>query len=248
MDLKLGRLLETILTRTIIESRQNKQFKTWMKLKTKKYRDILGLFLAFDDDIIEKAADYGVIEERVTVDKNKNGILISKELMKELQTDTTFDSMAVCKKFDMKVKSDRILMVDDVQDPNNLGALLRSAAAFNFSEVFISNKSADLYHEKTIRSSKGAIFDVQVKRCDLLEVILRKKEEGYVVLCAEAHGENQAENKYEKLVLIMGNEGQGVSSEVKEMADYHCHIETQNVESLNVAVAGGILMYMWRCK
>ena len=230
----------------MIESKANKQFKVWMKLKSKKYRDSLGIFLVFGDDIIDIAKRQGALVELVTTNPKTSGLLISKELMRELQPDTPFENMGVCKKVEKRIKSDKILVLDDVQDPSNLGALIRSASAFNFNEVLISNKSADLYHEKTIRSSKGAIFDCYVKRCYLEEEIAVIKKNGYKVLCADAHETNEADKKYQKLALVLGNEGQGVSENVRVLCDFTCHIETSNVESLNVAVAGGILMYLWR--
>ena len=249
MDLKQKKLLITILGEKMIESKQNKQFKSWVKLKTKKYRDITGLFLVFGNDIIDKALEHDSVIDLVTTNEKEKGLLISKELMNELQPDTTFSNMAVCKKIDKNInmKSEKVLILDDIQDPSNLGALIRSASAFNFNNVYISNKSADLYHEKTIRSSKGAIFDVSVIRCSIQDKISELGNEGYTLLCADAHNGDYKKEGIRKIGLVLGNEGQGVSDEVKKICDYSICIETSNVESLNVAVAGGILMYLWRC-
>ncbi|MDL2292025.1 RNA methyltransferase [Acholeplasma sp. OttesenSCG-928-E16] len=231
----------------MISSKQNQSFKTWMKLKTKKYRDIYNLFLVFGDDLIEKAREYDAILEIVTNNKDKEGVLISDELMKLIQENTTFDSFAVCKKVEKDFSSNRVLILDDIQDPTNLGTLLRSAAAFSFMNVYISKKSCDLYHEKTIRSSKGAIFDVDVKRVDLIKQIDILKNSDFMIVCAEAHESSEVNiDRDQKLALVLGNEGQGVSNKIKEMCHYSYTIETKNVESLNVAAAGAILMHLWR--
>lgn len=229
----------------VIESKDNQRFKSWMKLKLKKHRDETNLFLVYGKKLVELAQSYGVCVELITTNPDVNGTLISNKLMTELsQTETTFDIMAVCKKQVNPVKSDKILVLDDVQNPDNVGALLRSALAFGFKHVVLSLKSADLYNEKTIRASQGAIFEVYVERLNLVEFLLNKQNEGYQVFGADAHASaNQPDDK--PFILILGNEGNGLSSEVKELLNGFINIKTEGVESLNVVVAGSILMYEW---
>ncbi|WP_162164079.1 TrmH family RNA methyltransferase [Acholeplasma hippikon] len=229
----------------VIESKDNQRFKSWMKLKLKKHRDETNLFLVYGKKLVDLALAHGVCEEVVTTNPEIEGTLISEKLMKELsQTETTFDVMAVCKKVSNPIQSDKILVLDDVQNPDNVGALLRSALAFGFKHVILSQKSADLYNEKTIRASQGAIFDVYVERLNLVEFLTLKKDEGYQVFGADAHAsKNQPEEG--PIILVLGNEGNGLSNEVKELANGFINIKTETVESLNVVVAGSILMYEW---
>ncbi len=229
-----------------ITSKQNKSFKLWKNLKTKKYRDAQGMFLVYGKHLIEKAKQHEATIEILTTNIHSSDTVLSKELMDELQqAETYFDDIAVCKKKNQAIESNKILMLDDVQDPDNVGALIRSAAAFGFLRVIVSLKSADFYNEKTIRASKGSIFDVYLERRPLEEAVKELKSQGYQIIYADAHEKGNSES-FEKMVLILGNEGHGISDEIKALSDRSIHIPTQHVESLNVSVAGGILMYEWR--
>lgn len=230
----------------MILSRQNQTIKNYLKLKQKKFRDQTGLFLVYGPHLVEMALKRGQVEAIITSDLNASGLLVSKEIMKEFsQTETTFDILAVCKKTNDPIISNKILVLDDVQDPDNVGALIRSASAFGFNHVIFSNKTADFYNEKTIRASQGAIFDVYHERVNLVNKIKELKSSGYLVVGADAHTKGDVTYEEEKVVLVLGNEGQGISNEVKRLLDQTVTIKTKNVESLNVSVAGAILMYEW---
>jgi len=230
----------------VITSKQNKNFKLWKQLKLKKYRDAYDMFLVYGTHMIEKAKTKHAIHDIITSNMDKEGTLVDRSLMDELQlTETYIDQIAVCKKINAQLVSDKILMLDDVQDPDNVGALIRSASAFGFLHIILSLKSADIYNEKVIRASKGAIFDVYIERKPLKEAILAYQTKGYQVLYADAH-EKGSPQKIEKTIIVLGNEGHGISEDVKSISDGALHIPTRNVESLNVSVAGGILMYEWR--
>ncbi len=230
----------------MITSRQNETIKKYLKLKRKKYRDQESQFLIYGDHLIEMAKRHGNIELIITSNESKEGLLVSKEIMDEFsQTETTFDTLAVCNKTNHPIVSNRILILDDIQNPDNAGALIRSAAAFGFNHLIFSLKSADFYNEKTIRASQGAIFDVYHERVDLVETIKKLKKEGYFIVGATAHGQSFVTNHREKVVLVLGNEGAGISLEVEALLDAQTTIKTQHVESLNVSIAGSILMYEW---
>jgi TrmH family RNA methyltransferase len=230
----------------MIISKQNKQFKLWKKLMTKKYRDLNDMFLVYGKHLVDKAKEKGALIEVITSSNEVEGTLLSKELMDELQqTETYIDLIGVCKKTNDKLKSNNILVLDDVQDPDNVGALIRSAAAFDFNHIIMSYKTADLYNEKVIRASKGAIFDCYIERTDLYAKLLDLKSQGYQIVGADAHEKGNPQ-KNKKLALVLGNEGHGLTENVKQICDEFVTIKTNQVESLNVSVAGGILMYEWR--
>jgi len=229
----------------MITSKQNKQFKEWLKLKQKKYRDQYDKFLVYGNHIVDIAQRKGYLLEKISSNPEDDATLVTREMIQALtQTETIIEPIGICRKIKLHKKSDRILVLDDVQDPDNVGALLRSASAFGFEKVIISLKTADLYNEKVIRASKGAIFDLDVERKPILEALLQLKKEGYQIAIADAH-QNNNPIQTKPLALVLGNEGQGISTEIRNISDVTLNIKTKNVESLNVSVAGAILMYQW---
>lgn len=229
----------------MITSKDNEKIKYIKKLKQKKYRDKENVFLIFGDHLIEEAKKHGEIVSIFTSNENKEGILISNEIMKELNyTETPFDILAICKKVIKIHENNKILALADVQNPDNLGALIRSASAFGFTKILISNKTADIYNDKTIRASQGAIFHLDIKRTNLVEELKKLKETGYTIYATDVAGSSNPKIDL-KSVLILGNEGSGVPLELIELSNELVIIKTLNVESLNVAIAGSILMYEW---
>lgn len=229
----------------MIASRQNKQVKQWIKLKHKKYRDQQGRFLVYGKHLIEKAKASHALIDIITDNPDKEGILVSSEIMKDLQQTVTYiDQIGVCKMVNDYIESAAILILDDVQDPDNVGALMRSAAAFGFNHLVLSLGCADMYNEKVIRASKGALFDCFIERKPLDKAFLEIKEKGYFVVGADAH-QTGSISKQNKIAVVLGNEGHGISDEIKPYIDQYVTIQTKNVESLNVSVAGAIIMRDW---
>ncbi len=207
------------------------------------------MFLVYGEHLIDKAKEKNVLIDIITSNPDKEGILISEDMMKDLQqTPSWIDTIGLCKKENIEKRSNRILCLDDVQDPDNVGALIRSASAFGFTHIIFSQHSADLYNEKTIRASKGALFDCYIERKPLYEAIKELKNNGYKIVAADAHECGKLSKDNEKIALVLGNEGHGLSDGTKVLVDQFVTIETQNVESLNVSVAGAIIMYVWRMK
>lgn len=233
----------------LIESKQNPQIKHLNKLNQKKYRDEYNEFLVYGEKLVSLAKEKGIVKEVYTSNPNKGGILITKKLMGELSvTKTDYDILAICEKKNHPIDSNKILVLEDIQDPTNVGALLRSALAFNFKHVILSNKCADIYNDKTIRASGGALFSLFVERNDIYQKINKYKKEGYKVYGADAHKSGTKIDKSTKSILVLGNEGMGLSNEIKPLIDSFINIPTNEVESLNVSVAGSILMYEWSLK
>ncbi|MDD2575838.1 MAG: RNA methyltransferase [Acholeplasmataceae bacterium] len=230
----------------MINSRDNKQIKWLFKLQKKKYRDASNTFLIYGDQVINEAKIAGCELELYTSNPNKEGTLISDALMKELSlTQTPFDTLAITKKVENKPFSKRILMLDEIQDPGNLGTLIRTAAGFGFKTVISSKDTVDYYNDKTIRATQGTLFNMNLVNMDLTDILVKLKEDGYQILMSVVNGaENIEDIKIkDKVVLVLGNEGSGISKDIQHYADKHVTIETKGIESLNVSVAGGILMY-----
>jgi len=143
---------------------------------------------------------------------------------------------------------DRVLVLEHVQDPGNAGTLIRTAAAFGFSGIIMSEKTADPFSPKVVQSTAGSVLSLWIRRtAGYLELISSLSSAGYKVAAAELNGASGPDilSKIPRLALVLGNEASGLSKDVLKMADYRVKIpmDRNRAESLNVAVSGGILMY-----
>lgn len=237
----------------MITSLENKEIKKYLKLKKKKYRDLEKLFLVEGEHLIKEAEKSNslvkvILTEDKELETNKEILYVTHEIMKKLSNlDTPPEMIGVCKINDNnKVKGNIILALDDIQDPGNLGTIIRSAVAFNIKTILLSENTVDLYNPKVLRSTQGLLFYTNVIRCDLEKELKKLKEEQYSIYVTnvEEGKEINKMNVAEKLVLVMGNEGNGVSSNIKSLKDENIYIKTNNlVESLNVGVSTSILLY-----
>lgn len=237
----------------MITSLENKEIKKYLKLKKKKYRDLEKLFLVEGEHLIKEAEKSNslvkvILTEDKELETNKEILYVTQEIMKKLSNlDTPPEMIGVCKINDNnKVGGNIILALDDIQDPGNLGTIIRSAVAFNIKTILLSENTVDLYNPKVLRSTQGLLFYTNVIRCDLEKELKKLKEEQYSIYVTnvEEGKEINKMNVAEKLVLVMGNEGNGVSSNIKSLKDENIYIKTNNlVESLNVGVATSILLY-----
>ena len=140
----------------------------------------------------------------------------------------------------------RIVALDGVQDPGNVGTILRTADAAGFDGALLSAQCADLYGAKTLRATMGSVFRVPVKRTDeLAAALLSMRARGYAVVATELGGEDfYAHCPHENCVLVIGSEGHGVSEAVRGVATHHLSLPMRGgAESLNAAVAAGIMLY-----
>ena len=143
------------------------------------------------------------------------------------------------------VLGDRIIILDGIQDPGNLGTIIRSGVAFNATDIILSDTSVDLYNDKVIRASQGMIFKINIERHNLIEFINELKKQDYIILGTNVKEGIDVRNiDVKKYAIVMGNEGQGVSTEVEKLCDKNIYIKTnESVESLNVGVATSIILY-----
>ncbi len=237
-----------------IDSSSNQRIKNWAKLLQKKERDRTGLFLAEGDHLIEEALKAGIAEVILSDHAEDYAfepkIQVPSHIAAKLSGSASgAHSVAVCRQFSAQPeKWDRILILDEVQDPGNLGTLIRTAVSFGFDAVFCSENTCDLYNEKVIRSTQGALFQILVLRQDPVTLVESLKKQGITVIATTLEkacplGDIE---KPERAAVILGNEGNGVRRSLQEAADLRVRIEMNGFESLNVAVAGGIIMYALR--
>ena len=228
----------------MITSLTNSKVKELCKLNTSKGRRESLLFLVEGEHLVAEAKALGLLKEAYTIDSNLEGELLSIPVMNKIcNTKSTVKQIGVCYIKNKSDLSDKILILDGIQDPGNMGALMRSAKAFNFNTLFIADGCVDIYNDKVIRSSQGAIFKLNFIYGDKIEFINSLKD--YKVYGTNVcNGVNVKDLKKEdKVALILGNEGQGISKEINDLGLNNLYIKLDNTESLNVSVAGGILMY-----
>lgn len=239
----------------VYTSLNNEKIKTLKKLKEKKYRDQTNLFLVEGEHLIKEAFSSKVLKEVFCLEGTDIDIDVpihyaSKEVMNSLtHVESPSNMIGVCIKKEEKEYSGNILILDDVQDPGNLGAIIRSAVAFNVDTIVLSNQTVDLYNPKVIRASQGMLFKVNIIRTDLISFIKEIKQKEYHILATQLiNGKNIKKlEKTEKLAIIMGNEGKGVSKPLLDLSDEFVYIKmNETCESLNVAVASSIILYeLW---
>lgn len=175
--------------------------------------------------------------------------LTNEAIIKRLSSSKTPEGIvALCKKKkEEKPFSDVIVYLDELQDPGNVGTILRTCLALGYQDVLLSKGCASAYSSKTLSSSQGAIFKLNIKEGNLSpeEDILSLKEKGYKILATDLKSSYPLKelNIEKPYALILGNEGRGVNPKILSLADKKVRIEMDGIDSLNVGVAAGILLY-----
>lgn len=239
-----------------ITSLTNAKVKQWAKYKEKKHRDKEQQFLIEGEHLIEEAHKAGIID-CILVEQGRENFLpeyesyeVTKEILHKLSDSTSGTYiMAVCHmKHTAPQQLRKVVVLDDVQDPGNLGTIIRSAYSFGFDGIYLSKHCVDAYNEKVVRSTQGAIFHIPVIRKDRLETLAELKQAGVRVYATSLHEATPLQQTpiQHPCALVFGNEGNGVSKEVLEISDERVFIEMETFESLNVAVAAGICMYYFK--
>lgn len=236
----------------LITSLNNEHIKEILKLKEKKYRDLSNTFLIEGRHLVleahrEKKIVELILEQDELFPLDTNTLYVSSSVMKKLSDlKTPSNVMAVVEKLDEKPIGEKILILDNVQDPGNLGTIIRSAVAFNFDTIVLSPKTVDLYNPKVVRSTQGMMFHTNIIIRKPVSFINELKNEGYKIVGTKVtNGIDVRESKtYSHFALIIGNEGKGMSEELSELCDEYLYIKMNDqCESLNAAVAASILMY-----
>lgn len=238
-----------------ITSLENERIKKYVRLKNKKYRDQEGLFLVEGFHLVEEAYKANLIDEMVLVEGETCSydfpfFYVTEEVMKKLtMMETPSKVMAVCHKKDMHADlGSHLLLLDEIQDPGNLGTIIRSSKAFGIDTIILGDNSCDLYNPKVLRSTQGMAFHINIIRDNLVEFILKLKKEKIPIYGTKVDGGidvyTLSKMQKEKYALVMGNEGNGVSSDILDLCDQYLYIPmNKEVESLNVGIATSILLY-----
>ena len=242
---------------TIITSKANSVIKNAKKLHQKKYRK--SAYLIEGWHLFEEAVQAGVMIEKIFALESYRGqlasfpqtIWVSEDILLDLaDSQTPQGIVAVVQKEEVGqagLSQGKFLFLEDVQDPGNVGTIIRTADAAGFTGVIVSDKSADIYSLKTLRSMQGSHFHLPIYRMSSQALLEKAKKAGISVLATTLSKDSVDYRELppiENFVLVMGNEGQGISSLMAESADQLVHISMKGqAESLNVAVAAGILIF-----
>ncbi len=236
----------------VINSLENNKVKLWNKLKQKKYRDQYGLFVIEEKHLINEAKDAGIIDTLIIRENCENcfdmpAVYVNDAVMKKISNNVSLnDYVAICHTLPKKeIKGSSFIILENVQDPGNVGTIIRTAYSLGYDAVLLTKDCASVYGYKTIQSTQGAMFHIPVITDSLENIIAAVKEQGckvYATTLDSSHFLSETV-KTDKYAIMMGNEGQGLSEKAVSLADENIKIEMANFESLNVAIAMGICAY-----
>lgn len=252
----------------VISSKDNELIKHIKKLKDKKERDISNEYVIEGIKLVKEAIQENAkIKQIVICEDCEKAESISKELMYEIAkqeciyvTNKIFKILsevqapqgilAVVEKNntnqEINYEEEIIVALDDVQDPGNLGTILRTVDSIGVTQILVSKGTADAYNPKVVRSTMGAIFRIKIIECENLEETLKKvQNKGFKIVVSSLQTDNSIYDiNYNKKVIIIGNEANGVEKNIQEMADERIKIPMiGKTESLNASVATGIILY-----
>lgn len=242
---------------TIITSKANSVVKNAKKLHQKKYRK--SAYLIEGWHLFEEAVQAGVTIEKIFALESyreqlvafPQTVWVSEDILLDLaDSQTPQGIVAVVQKEEVEqtdFSQGKFLFLEDVQDPGNVGTIIRTADAAGFTGVIVSDKSADIYSLKTLRSMQGSHFHLPIYRMSS-QALLKAAKEAVIPVLATTLSKDSVDYRelpsIENFVLVMGNEGQGISPLMAKSADQLVHISMKGqAESLNVAVAAGILIF-----
>lgn len=247
----------------VLQSTKNYRVKEWRKLLTKKERDRQGVYIVEGFHLVEEALQTNDVVELMIHESHSfpsgwdiQSIPVTKiteEISRAISdTEAPQGVFAVCRKrashIDLTVHT-RLLLLDRVQDPGNIGTMIRTAEAAGIDAVIFGKGTGDLYNPKVIRSAQGSHFYIGVEQGDLthwLKEIQQANIPIYGTALEHALPFQQVQ-RTGSFALIVGNEGSGVSPELLEQTDQNLYIPIYGKsESLNVAIAAGILLYYLR--
>lgn len=251
-----------------ITSKENEFIKHVKKLRDKKYRNIENQYMIEGIKLIAEAIqERAPIKQIILCDDCEKNEAIPKDLMYEIAkydciyvTEKIFKYLsevqepqgilAIIEKNNQEMaidySQDIIVALDDIQDPGNLGTILRTVDSVGLTQILVSKGTADAYNPKVVRSTMGAIFRVKIIECEDLKQTLKEiKKHKFKMVVSSLQTQNTIYDiRYNKKVIIIGNEANGVEKEIQDMADKKVKIPMLGkTESLNASVATGIILY-----
>ena len=246
-----------------ITSTSNETIKYFISLNDKKTRMNAKRFIVEGYHLVNEASKTNLLEAIISTDEkelkkinNVKRYLVNDAIINKIATTKNPQNiLGIVKMLDhnitnlvpiIKKNKTKLIMLDDVNDPGNLGTIIRTAAGLGYDGIIMSPNTVDLYNEKVIRSTQGVMFKIPIIKANLQEVIkMLKKEKVFCIGTALTNAKDVKHiTKKDKFAICLGNEAKGISKEVLDNMDENVKIAMKNdVESLNVSIAAGIIMY-----
>ncbi len=241
-----------------ITSRKNKIVIDTIELKKNKTQQEKRQFIIEGEHLLEMANNannlvYVLTTKHInSINKDVDQYIVTKDILEKISSNKSAPNViAVCNFINDKIETKNdLICLDCIQDPGNLGTIMRSALAFSYLNILLSKDSVNKYNEKVVQASQGAIFNLNVESFDINNLKEYKKKGYKIVVTTLAKDSislacfNKKAN--EKYIYVFGNEGNGVRKEVQDLADYKVFIEIKDIDSLNVGVAAGIVLYKFK--
>ena len=239
----------------LITSLDNDRIKNYIKLKERKHRKESKTFIIEGMHLVMEAIKKGIVielilEKDTALPLRLPTTYVTKEIIEKISSlETPSNIMALCNMLSEEEDlGSKILLLDEIQDPGNLGTIIRSSVAFNIDTLIISPDTVDIYNPKVLRATQGMLFHLNIVVRDLHDAIMEiKKREIPVYGTRLEIGEDVRkfpEKDKARYALVLGNEGSGVDENILNMCDKYLYIAmNENAESLNVAVASSIILY-----
>lgn len=238
----------------LIKSLSNDKIKRIAKLQDKKTRYQENLFLVEGYHLVEEANKIGLLQIVISTDitvlekYDCEKLFVDEAIIKKLSTTQNPQNvLGVVKMYEKSFsKLSKYILLDGVNDPGNLGTIIRTSLALGIDNIYVCNNTVDIYNEKVIRATQGAIFKANIKKCQLEEAFKELKQNNINVVSSSLDTDIDINSikKLDKFCLVVGNEANGISVYSKNNSDYLVKIPmSNNIESLNVAIASAILLY-----
>ena len=246
------------MVKSVISSKDNKKIKDYRKLNTTKGRKKSGLFLIEGEHLVEEAIKHGVNFEEIIISEgfdhdlelsNKALMYVTEEVMKSLSSlETPPGIIAIVKSVkERKLSYNRVLLLENIQDPGNLGTLIRTADAFGFKTIIVSPDTVDPYNPKVLRAAQGSHFHLNILTRQVSEAVMAFKGLKIGTSLDDAVYIDSFNKPDDDIMLVLGNEGSGLREDTLNMMDINAKIDmVGDSESLNVAIAGAILMHHFK--
>ena len=235
----------------MIESVNNSKIKEIIKLKDKKYQNIENKFLIEGKHLIEEAQKQGYLEELFVLEGYRynydNITYVSENVMRKISDLKTIPKMVgVAKKIKNGQVMGRVLILDDIHDPGNMGTIIRSSIAFGIDTIIISNNSVSIYNPKVLRATEGMIFNANIIIGNTYNIIKSLKDDNYTIYITDVNGgeELKSISFEDKCAIVIGSEASGVNEKINELSDKKLYIKMNDkCESLNAGIATSIILY-----
>lgn len=234
----------------MIQSIQNKRVKQLSKLSKRNFRHQAKEYIVFGETLVNEAINANVVIEVFAIadlDIDPHVTLVSEAVMHKIVGDANTQVAALCAMKTTEFDNGSTLILDNIQDPGNLGTMIRSAKAFGINNIFLGTGTVDMYNSKVLRSMQGVNYHLNIMTGDINSYLQNSNNKLITTFLDEPSSDFSALDKSSAFDIMFGNEGHGLNNIYKQHERTNIVLDI-DFESLNVAVAASIIMYNLREK